>query len=69
MLARREFLTREIADLNTDLGRESEIRERFGAVRGGERLVVLVDDKSGKKPATQIMSESWWDRLIGFFGF
>lgn len=69
MFARREFLTREIADLNTDLGRESEIRERFGAVRGGERLVVLIDDKSGKKPMTQITSESWFSRLVGFFGF
>ncbi|HEY4500350.1 MAG TPA: septum formation initiator family protein [Candidatus Paceibacterota bacterium] len=67
--ARREFLTREIADLNTDLGRESEIRKRFGTVREGEKLIVLVDDKSDKKSATQSAGESWWNKLTGFFGF
>ncbi len=67
--AREKSLNQKIVDLNTDLGKEVEIRERFGVVREGERLIVLVDDTSGNKDTFQTPRESWWDKLVGFFRF
>ncbi|MEK7596622.1 MAG: hypothetical protein AAB450_00710 [Patescibacteria group bacterium] len=65
--ARQKFLSREIADLDTDLGRESEIRERFGAIKEGERLIVLIDGDSGQKSAIQGADNGWWQKLVNFF--
>ncbi len=67
--AREKSLNQEIIDLNTDSGKEREIRERFGVVKEGEKMIVLVDDTSGNKNPVQIPRESWWDKLVGFFGF
>jgi cell division protein FtsB len=44
-------LLTEIGKLNTDSGREEDIREKFGLVKEGEGLVVVVDDQNNIAPA------------------
>jgi len=67
--AREQSLSVEIVNLSTELGKEREVRERFGVVKDGERLVVLVEDESLKKPVNQITEESWWQKFVNFFKF
>jgi hypothetical protein len=65
--ARQKELTISLADLNTDLGRERELRERFGAVGEGEKLIVLVDDKEAKKAPQIEDKKSLWQRFTELF--
>lgn len=42
----KEKLTADIAKLNTPEGMEASIREKFGLVKDGEGLIVVVDDQN-----------------------
>ena len=42
-------LTDQIAKLNSDQGIENELRDRYGVVKEGENLMVIVDEKN-KEP-------------------
>ncbi|MBX4209526.1 hypothetical protein KW799_02455 [Candidatus Parcubacteria bacterium] len=68
--ARQASLSQSINALDTVEGREKEIRDRFGVVKDGERMVVLVDDSStDRQSASAAGSGGWWSKLIGIFGF
>lgn len=58
----KEKLMYDITNLNTDKGKEENIRERFGFAKEGEEMIVVVDDKNlldlGKETKTK-----------GFFSF
>jgi cell division protein FtsB len=41
---RKDTLTSEIAKLKTEKGVEENIREKFGWVKDGEDMIVVVDD-------------------------
>jgi cell division protein FtsB len=64
---REKSLTASIADLNTDLGKERVIRERFGAVKEGERLIVLVDDENMDTTLPLPTSKNLWQKFISLF--
>lgn len=44
----KENLNQEIAKLNTTKGLEENIRERFGVVKEGEQVIVVVDEKENQ---------------------
>jgi len=67
--AREQSLNKEIINLGTELGKEKEVRERFGVVKEGERMIVLVDDKSSEKSNIILVKDGWWQKFIGFFSF
>ncbi len=46
----KEKLTADISKLQTDEGMEESIREKFGWVKEGEGVIVVVDDKSAQEP-------------------
>lgn len=64
---RQKLLNQGIADLNTDLGKEKEVRDRFGVVKEGERMIILVNGASGSANVSPAPEKSWWDRLVSFF--
>lgn len=67
--ARQAVLVRSVEALKTDAGKEREIRDRFGAVREGEKLVVLVGDavpSAGSVPAPE---PGLWKRFWTMLGF
>lgn len=66
--AREASLQRSIAEMDTPEGREREVRDRFGAVKDGERLIVLIDDGAARAPAFPPEEKGWWAKIIGFFG-
>lgn len=43
--AQREGLSREIAKLETESGKEESIRERFPVAKEGESVIVIIDAK------------------------
>ncbi len=67
---REEALLANIVKLKTDRGIESEIREKFGVVKNGEEVVVIVDSKTEKTEddAQSAMSpRGLWQKFIGIF--
>lgn len=59
--SRKEKLSSDIENLNTDEGKERVFRENFGLAKEGEGLIVVVDEK--EKPETEVIEEK------GFFSF
>ena len=67
---REEALLANIVKLKTDRGIESEIREKFGVVKNGEEVVVIVDSKPEKmeNDGQSVMTpRGLWQKFIGIF--
>lgn len=58
----KEKLNLDIAKLNTNQGVEESIREKFGLVKEGEGMIVIVDDKNPPEGEAEFES-------AGFFSF
>jgi len=65
---RKEELEKEVASLHTERGIEKEIRAKFGVVKAGEHVVVIVGDEhtteSNKKEEPK---KSFWDTIVALF--
>ena len=59
----KEELSINIAKLNTDRGVEEVIRDKFGLVKEGEKMIVIVEDKN--KEVVEMPSK--FSRFISFF--
>ena len=64
---REKALSASLSALNTEEGREREVRDRFGAVKEGEKLIILVDDAAAQKPQAAAADKSVWQRIKEFF--
>lgn len=62
---RQKMLALSIESLNTDEGKERELRDRFGVVKEGETLVVLVGDDTGEKPLKH-EEKSLWQKFLDY---
>ncbi len=68
--ARKEALVSDIEKLKNSRGVESELRDRFGVVKEGEEVVVLVDPttKKGQNDEQDAMnSRGLWQKFIRIF--
>ncbi|GMQ95106.1 MAG: hypothetical protein BMS9Abin13_216 [Patescibacteria group bacterium] len=69
--AREADLTERIEWLKTNQGIEMEIREKFGVVREGEEVVVIVDSSANKEEnngkGAVVMGA--WQKLLELFGW
>ena len=63
LVLREETLREDIARLNTEEGREAEMRERFGVGRAGEKLIVITEvnigDNEETRPIVPCYGELW----------
>lgn len=66
--ARENTLTRSINALGTEEGREKELRDRFGVVKEGEKMIILVDDSEPVKSSVNILNDSWWQKFLESIG-
>ncbi len=73
--ANQDTLSAKVAYLSTDQGVEAEMRTKFKAVKDGEQVAVIVDDKSQTAAAVEATSTpssppagGWWGRVLRFFG-
>jgi len=68
-----ERLERDIEYLESDLGKEAELRKRFGTGREGELMAVVMDFEYKKKIDLETPEEGFWqdikERIKGIFGF
>ncbi len=53
--------------LNTDQGKEREIRDRFGLIKEGERVIVIVDETSATETSSEDESINLWQRFLNLF--
>lgn len=65
LAARRAELAAEVAALETDRGVEAAIRERFGVVKPGEKVINLVGAPATSAPTA--VNPSWWQEVVGWF--
>lgn len=69
-LKRRESeLTGKIGSLETPLGIETEIREKFGLVKDGEEMIVIVDPPKEEKEndLEEVDDKTLWEKIKGWF--
>ncbi len=62
--ARASYLEAAIGELETDRGVEKVIREKFGMVRPGERVINLVEAKEATATPLTSSKKSFWQRWI-----
>ncbi len=68
---REKILTRDISTLKTPRGVEAQVRNKFGFVKKGEEVVVVVNqDKanSHNKENNIGYSSGWWNKILSYLG-
>ncbi len=69
LITRSTILEHDINRLNTETGREEEIRKRFGLGKEGERMIVINDeekkDTTGTTHKTSWLSDMW-EKMFGW---
>ena len=62
-------LEAEVKRLSTEQGIEEELRKRFGVVKAGEEMLVIVDDNAGAGSgnAASGASRGFWGSVVSFF--
>lgn len=63
----KEKLNSDIVKLKTDKGIEENIREKFGLVKEGENMILVVEDKNLKKEQRETNSADFWSWFRGLF--
>jgi uncharacterized protein YlxW (UPF0749 family) len=59
-------LNKEISTLETDLGKEEELREKLPYAKEGEKMVVIIEEEKREEPvATEEVNS--WNRLWSIF--
>ena len=61
-----EHLTASLEKLNTERGMEEELRNKFQVTKGGEEVLIVVDEDNSQKPAI-VPNKSYWQRFKEFF--
>lgn len=61
---RELMLSSEIQRLKTENGKEQEVREKFGLVRPGEEVIIIVDDLDGEEEGAGISGKSFWQKVL-----
>lgn len=63
-------LAEKIEDLESERGRDREIREKFGVAKDGEDVVIIVRGKNGTSTSTAPVERSFLGRIWhGFLAF
>lgn len=67
--SREADLQAKLAELRTERGLEEELRERFGVVKEGESVVVIVDpsDNGTSTKASSSGISRWWQKFLNIF--
>lgn len=64
---REEVLRTEIERLDTRVGLEAELRNKYEVGHQGEGLIVIVDPKEGEQVSSVSQSESLWEGIVRWF--
>jgi cell division protein FtsB len=64
LIDREKSLAASFEYLKTDQGIESEIRTKFRAVKDGEKISVIIDDRGSTTQATTTEKNGFWYNLF-----
>ncbi|MEK7572437.1 MAG: septum formation initiator family protein [Patescibacteria group bacterium] len=64
---RQNKLSTDIANLKTEKGLEENIREKFGLVKEGEEMIVVVEDKEQNNTIKKTQSNGFFSFLKNIF--
>lgn len=56
-----------VEGLTTSFGVESEIRDKYGLVREGEEVTVIIDNKTKKEENSVEKEQGWWEWIKNIF--
>jgi cell division protein FtsB len=65
--AREKMLSSEIEKLKTEAGKEEEIREKYGLVKPGEEVIVVVNDSDNDNLDQDSTQNSFWKKIKDWF--
>lgn len=65
--AREKTLSSEIGKLKTDSGTEEEIREKYGLIKPGEEVIMMVDKNDSTSSPDEISDTSFWQGVRNWF--
>ena len=63
---REQMLSTEIDRLKTTSGTEAEIREKYGLVKPGEEVIVIVDKNSSSTDDISPIEPSFWQKIVNW---
>lgn len=63
---RQRNLALSIEGLKTEEGKERELRDRFGVVKEGETLVVLIDNNPTTQKPLKKDDRSFWQKILDY---
>ena len=67
---RTSELEASLAQLKSNQGIETEVRQKYSVARPGEEVVVVVDGSAKKSENGEAVGKkSFWQQFISFFGF
>jgi cell division protein FtsB len=61
---REKMLSSEIERLKTEDGKEEEIREKYGLVKPGEEVIVIVDKDEATNSDQDSTDISFWQKVV-----
>jgi len=61
---REKMLSSEIERLKTASGKEEEIREKYGLIKQGEEMIVVVDDENNDNNGPVSTPISFWQKVL-----
>jgi cell division protein FtsB len=64
---REETLSEEIGRLKQPSGIEEEIRKKYGLVKPGEEVIMIVSKDGEDDPATSKAPVSFWQKMLNWF--
>ena len=65
--ARENMLSSQIERLKTPAGTEEEIREKYGLVKPGEEVIVVVDSSTTAADETSTTDTGFWQKIVNWF--
>ena len=63
---REQMLSTEIDRLKTTSGTEAEIREKYGLVKPGEEVILIVDKNSSSTDDISPIEPSFWQKIVNW---
>ena len=65
--AREKMLTGEINKLKTEDGTEEEIREKYGLIKPGEEVIMMVDKSGSTSSDDTVSNVGFWQKVKDWF--
>jgi cell division protein FtsB len=65
--SRKQILSDDIAELNTEEGKEEEIRSKYSVAKNGEVNIVIVDKNTTNTKNTNSSNSDFWSKFLEWF--